>query len=59
MTPHQYYISADSYHVERRGWLFYSTSGTSLYLRPAISLIKEIKYTDGDGTVDNPYIIEE
>lgn len=27
-------------------------------VRPAISLKKSMKYTDGDGTVENPYVVE-
>ena len=32
--------------------------GVSYGVRPAISLKPEIEYTDGDGTKNNPYIID-
>ena len=57
-SPYYYYIN----YASVRG---VSTDGNlkSLYIsahgvRPAISLIPEIQYTSGDGSMESPYIVD-
>lgn len=48
-----------NYYVNRRSLLSYYGVRNSYGVRPAISLIPGIRSIDGDGTVNNPYVIEE
>ena len=59
MTPRGYdFLGSDMYEVEGDGSLFYASSAsTPINFRPAVSLVPGIRYFDGDGTVNNPFVI--
>ena len=63
MSPTYY----DQYYTSRGAWISYIYNGYIISsnrsdyqegIRPAISLIPGIKYSDGDGSKEHPYIIK-
>lgn len=51
--------NAHEFPLDSAGYLNSNTVRYSLGVRPSISLKKEIDYISGDGTVNNPYIIND
>jgi len=57
MSPNQYWTSGSNGYVSNQGTLSYNSSNSTLGVRPVISLIPDIEYSSGDGSMENPYII--
>ena len=45
------------FHVSSGGELTSNSVSNGYAIRPSVSLAKGTRYTDGDGTADNPYVI--
>jgi hypothetical protein len=63
LSPFQVYESNTSYAnvliVQTSGYFSFVRTDYSYAIRPAISLVSTAKITSGDGTVANPYVIDE
>ncbi len=51
------YKNAENFYVYGSGYLTGLYSNYSLGIRPSVSLAAGTRYTDGDGTADNPFVI--
>ena len=47
------------FHVSSGGELTSNSVSNGYAIRPSVSLAKGTRYTDGDGTADNPYVIDD
>ncbi len=66
-TDNQYWLlspyllrnsSVNGYNINSQGQFTYGYFGRSNGVRPAISLIPGIEYSSGDGSMENPYVID-
>lgn len=59
MTPSIYYMNYSvTWFFNSNGGYYYGTSNGPLGVRSVLTLVTTTQYTDGDGTANNPYIIE-
>lgn len=58
MSPMRFTSSSYSYYIYSTGKLNNTTSTGSYGIRPVISLIPGIEYSYGDGSMENPYVID-
>ena len=60
LSPSEFSINAYGFYVSSDGGLFNNCSvGYSRGARPSVSLAPGTRITEGDGTVNSPYVIEE
>ena len=57
LTPHGTGIQTYGWGVGYRGGMYYSYGSNKNDVRPMVSLKKGITYSNGDGSKDNPYVI--
>ena len=55
--PTMYYVCGENNNICTKGGLYHQYVDYEFYVRPVISLKKEIKYKVGEGSKDNPYKI--
>ncbi len=58
LSPYDFDLNADVFDVEN-GYLFNEGVHRSICARPSIVLSKGIRYSSGDGSFTNPYVIDE
>ena len=58
ITPKNYFNLEGQYYVFDDGTISYNYSGISTGVRPVVSLKPGTKYKSGDGSKNNPYIVE-
>ena len=46
------------YTIDHNGEINFNTTNTTMYIRPVISLVSGTEISDGDGTVNNAYVVK-